>query len=64
MMVRPKSDDPTVAIPIRLKRSAYRWWEKAAAQKGKKVAKVIQESLEAKAEPPVTQVEPRLKKNK
>ena len=62
-MARPKSDDPTVAVAIRLKQSAFQWWSEQAADK--KVAKVIQGALEAKAAKAMQEtgeVQPRFKK--
>lgn len=49
-MARPKSDDPTVAIPFRMKQSAAQWWERQAASEKLALPKLLRRILEEKAD--------------
>ena len=48
-MARPKSEDPTVAVPIRIKQSAADWWTKVANKEKRTLPKQIQHVLEERA---------------
>jgi hypothetical protein len=49
-MAKPKSDEPTVPVMFRMRRSRWRWWEAEDERRGIKPQKLIQEATEAKAE--------------
>ena len=48
-MARPKSDDPTVPVMFRMKRSAWQWWVEEGERRDVKPQKLIQQNAEQKA---------------
>ena len=49
-MARPKSEDPTVAVMFRMKKSAHDWWQKKADERNVTVAKEVQRATESAAD--------------
>ena len=60
-MARPKLDDPTVPIALRMKRSASEWWVAQAVKEGTTLPKLLRRLCEQKADSQ-RNVEPRFKK--
>jgi hypothetical protein len=51
-MARPKSDDPTVAVQFRMKKSARDRWQGRADEAGMKLHKLLQQVTENRASRP------------
>lgn len=50
MVGRKPLEDPTVAIPFRVKQSAANWWEQRSEQAGMKLPKLLQKIVEDRAD--------------
>jgi hypothetical protein len=50
MVTYTKSDDPTVPVMFRMRRSKWQWWVEQAEKRGVKPQKLIQEAAENRAE--------------